>query len=35
MEYVPILMVFAMAAVVAGALLYIPTLIAPRRMTPV
>jgi NADH-quinone oxidoreductase subunit A len=35
MEYVPILMVFAFAAVVAGALLYIPTLIAPRRLTPV
>ncbi len=35
MEYVPILMVFAFAAVVAGALLYIPTLIAPRRVTPV
>ncbi len=35
MEHVPILMVFAFAAVVAGALLYIPTLIAPRRLTPV
>jgi NADH-quinone oxidoreductase subunit A len=35
MEHVPILMVFAFAAVVAGALLYIPTLIAPRRVTPV
>jgi NADH-quinone oxidoreductase subunit A len=35
MEYVPILMVFAFAAVVAGALIYIPTLIAPRRLTPV
>ena len=35
MTYVPILMVFAFAALVAGALLYIPTLIAPRRLTPV
>jgi len=35
MEYVPILMVFGFAAVVAGALIYIPTLIAPRRLTPV
>jgi NADH-quinone oxidoreductase subunit A len=35
MEYVPLLMVFAFAAVVAGALIYIPTLIAPRRLTPV
>jgi NADH-quinone oxidoreductase subunit A len=35
MEYLPILMVFAFAAAVAGALIYIPTLIAPRRMTPV
>jgi NADH-quinone oxidoreductase subunit A len=35
MEYVPILMVFAFAAVVAGALIYIPTLIAPRRLSPV
>jgi NADH-quinone oxidoreductase subunit A len=35
MEYAPILMVFAFAAVVAGALIYIPTLIAPRRLTPV
>jgi len=34
-EYVPILMVFAFAALVAGALLFIPTLIAPRRMSPV
>ena len=31
MEYVPILMVFAVAALVAGALLGIPALIAPRR----
>jgi NADH-quinone oxidoreductase subunit A len=35
MEYAPLLMVFAFAAVVAGALIYIPTLIAPRRLTPV
>jgi NADH-quinone oxidoreductase subunit A len=35
MEYLPILMVFAFAGTVAGALIYIPTLIAPRRMTPV
>jgi NADH-quinone oxidoreductase subunit A len=35
MEYAPILMVFGFAAVVAGALIYIPTLIAPRRLTPV
>ena len=31
MEYIPILMVFAVAALVAGALLGIPALIAPRR----
>ena len=35
MTYVPILMVFAFAALVAGALLFIPTLIAPRRLSPV
>jgi NADH-quinone oxidoreductase subunit A len=35
MEYLPILMVFAFAALVAGALLYIPSLIAPRRPTPI
>ena len=35
MTYVPILMVFAFAALVAGALLFIPTLLAPRRLTPV
>ena len=33
MEYISILMVFAVAAVVAGALLGIPSLIAPRRLT--
>jgi NADH-quinone oxidoreductase subunit A len=31
----PLLMVFAFAAAVAGALLFIPSLIAPRRMTSV
>src|SRR5215813_15473555 len=35
MLYVQLLMVFAFAAAVAGALLYIPTLLAPRRLTPV
>ena len=35
MDYVPILMVFAVAAVVAGALLGIPALIAPRRTSRV
>jgi len=34
-EYGTILMVFAFAAVVAGALLFIPSLLAPRRLTPV
>jgi NADH-quinone oxidoreductase subunit A len=35
MEYIPILMVFAVAALVAGALIGIPLLIAPRRLSPV
>ena len=35
MEYVSILMVFLVAAVVAGALLGLPALIAPRRSSPV
>ena len=35
MEYVTILMTFAFAAAVAGALLFIPSLVAPRRLTPV
>ena len=35
MEYAAILMVFAASALVAGALIGIPYLIAPRRMTPV
>jgi NADH-quinone oxidoreductase subunit A len=33
--YAPLLMVFAFGALVAGALLVIPSLIAPRRMSPV
>jgi len=35
MDYIPILMVFAAAAGVAGALLGIPLLIAPKRIFPV
>ncbi len=35
MQYAPILMVFALCAAVAGALLFIPSLIAPRRLTPI
>ena len=35
MHYVSILMVFAIAGLVAGALLGIPALIAPRRPSPV
>ena|SRR5687767_10371027 len=35
MDYLPILLVFAFAAVVAAALLFIPALIAPKRLTPV
>jgi NADH-quinone oxidoreductase subunit A len=31
MEYAPILMVFAFSALVAGAMLYLPSLLAPRR----
>jgi len=34
-EWVTILMVFAFGAAVAGALLGIPRLLAPRRLTPV
>ena len=34
MEYVPIVMVFGFAAVVAGALMWLPTLVAPRRRIP-
>jgi NADH-quinone oxidoreductase subunit A len=35
MEYLPLLIVFLLAAVVAGALLGIPALLAPRRPTAV
>ena len=35
MEFAPILMVFAFAAAVAGALLFIPSLLAPRRLSAV
>ena len=35
MEYVPIVMVFGFAAVVAGAMMWLPTLVAPRRRSPV
>jgi NADH-quinone oxidoreductase subunit A len=34
-EYTTILMVFAFAAIVAGALIYVPALLAPRRLSPV
>ena len=33
--YAPILMVFAFAALIAGAMLIVPSLVAPRRITPV
>lgn len=35
MQYVPILMVFAFAAAVAGLMLLVPRLLAPRRLSPV
>jgi len=35
MEYAPILMVFAAAALVGSALIGLPLLIAPRRRSPV
>jgi len=35
MDYVPLVMVFGFAALVAGAMLWIPSLIAPRRPSPV
>ena len=35
MTYAPMLMVFAIAALVAGALVLLPSLLAPRRPTPV
>jgi NADH-quinone oxidoreductase subunit A len=34
-EYTTILMVFAFAAIVAGALIFLPTILAPRRLSPV
>jgi NADH-quinone oxidoreductase subunit A len=34
-QYLPILMVFAFAAIVTAALLFIPSLIAPRRLTAI
>ncbi|MBI2461691.1 MAG: NADH-quinone oxidoreductase subunit A [Candidatus Rokubacteria bacterium] len=35
MQYVPILMVFAFAAAVAGLMLLVPRLLGPRRPSPV
>jgi NADH-quinone oxidoreductase subunit A len=35
MQYVPILMVFAIAAGVAGLLVWLPTVLGPRRLTPI
>jgi NADH-quinone oxidoreductase subunit A len=35
MQYVTIVMTFAFSAAVAGALLLLPALLAPRRLTPV
>jgi len=34
-EHLPLVMVFGFAALVAGALLYLPSLLAPRRVTPI
>jgi len=34
-QYLPIVLVFLLGALVAAALLFIPSLIAPRRLTPV
>ena len=34
-EYTTILMAFGLAAAIAGAMLVVPSLIAPRRLTPV
>jgi NADH-quinone oxidoreductase subunit A len=34
-EYLPLVMVFAFAAAVAGALIGLPALLAPRRLSPV
>jgi len=35
LEYVPLLMLFGLAAGITGALLLIPRLLAPRRVTPI
>ena len=35
MEYVTILMVFGIALLVGGAMIWLPTFVAPRRVTPV
>ena len=35
MEYATLLLVFGFGGAVAGALLFIPSLLAPRRLTPV
>jgi NADH-quinone oxidoreductase subunit A len=35
MQYVPILMVFAVAAGVAGLLVWLPTVLGPRRITAI
>ncbi len=35
MQYVPILMVFAICAGVAGLLVWLPTVLGPRRLSPV
>jgi len=35
MEYVPILMVFGFAALVGGAMLWLPSLLAPKRISAV
>ncbi len=34
-EYLPLLMVFGFAAFVSGALLYLPSVLAPRRVTAI
>lgn len=35
MEYAPLVMVFGFAAAVAGAMMWLPALLAPRRRSPV
>ena len=35
MEYLPILMVFGFAALVGGAMLWVPSLLAPKKPNPV